>query len=152
MLEQHHLSTIITITLSTKQLDTSSTAYQLPLPIDQVKRILEYENEGENFQLVSGKAGARGRGIGRGVIVASHYRGGYQAQGQYVNGSLNNNGRGCHRRSGLGYVGNYNENGFGKGQGHGEGRNGGNGEDGWQVVSRSRGHGMGRTRAMGGRN
>ncbi|GLJ27840.1 hypothetical protein SUGI_0546360 [Cryptomeria japonica] len=140
-----HVS-IITITLSTTQLDTSSTGYQPPLPVDQVKPMLEYENEGEDSQFVSGKARARGRGTGRGVISVS------QAQPQYVNGSLNDNGRGGHRRGSFGHVGNYSENGFGRGQGRGEGRNGGNGEDGWQVVSRARGRGMGRARARGGRN
>ncbi|XP_022750997.1 uncharacterized protein LOC111299806 [Durio zibethinus] len=40
-----HLS-MITMTLSKKELDTSSTGYQSPLPADQVKPLNEFEDDG----------------------------------------------------------------------------------------------------------
>ncbi|KAH9669340.1 Alba domain-containing protein [Citrus sinensis] len=54
-----HVS-MITITLSKKDLDTSSTGYQPPLPADQVKPWNEFEDEGGRGR------GGRGRGRGRG--------------------------------------------------------------------------------------
>ncbi|KAH9669342.1 Alba domain-containing protein [Citrus sinensis] len=75
-----HVS-MITITLSKKDLDTSSTGYQPPLPADQVKPWNEFEDEGgERIFLVhnciwdynvdgwdGGRGfGGRGRGRGRG--------------------------------------------------------------------------------------
>lgn len=41
-----------TITLSTTQLDTSSPSYQTPLPVDEVKPLIEYE--GQHSQIVPG--------------------------------------------------------------------------------------------------
>ncbi|KAK9904393.1 hypothetical protein M0R45_000759 [Rubus argutus] len=55
-----HVS-VITITLSNKELDTSSTGYQAPIPADQVKSWTEYDYEGQGSP-----AGMRGRGRGRG--------------------------------------------------------------------------------------
>ncbi|KAF9682763.1 hypothetical protein SADUNF_Sadunf05G0142300 [Salix dunnii] len=42
-----HVS-VITITLSKKELDTSSTGYQSPIPADQVKPLTEFDHEGGN--------------------------------------------------------------------------------------------------------
>ncbi|GLJ27841.1 hypothetical protein SUGI_0546380 [Cryptomeria japonica] len=136
-----HVS-MITITLSTTKLDTSSTGYGPPLPVDQVKPILEYENEGEDSQFVSGRGRARGRGG----------RGGSSGNAQNGNGDFNDNSRGGHGRSRFGYDGNYNDNGFRRGQGRGKGRIGCNGEDGGEVASRGRGRGLGRARGRVGRN
>ncbi|XP_057819841.2 uncharacterized protein LOC131032809 [Cryptomeria japonica] len=133
-----HVS-MITITLSTKQFDTSCTGYQPPLPADQVKPLPEYENEGDDSQVVLGKGRARGRAQG-------HGRGRSSGNAQYGNGSLYDNDKGAHGRSKSGYDGNYNDNGFRRGQGRAQGRFGGNDEDGGELTSRGRGHGRGRAR------
>ncbi|GLJ31574.1 hypothetical protein SUGI_0633670 [Cryptomeria japonica] len=143
-----HVS-MITITLSTIQLDTSSAGYQPPLPADQVKPLPEYEYEGEDsLQDVKGKGRARGRGTGRGGNAAS---GNYQNgdTGAYHESPDNgwNQGRGRFRGRGRGrsfpgrgrgfYGGavqdnNYNDFGMGggdlppRGQGRGRGRSSGN--------------------------
>ncbi|KAF2917313.1 uncharacterized protein [Oryza sativa Japonica Group] len=62
-----HVS-MITITLSKKELDTSSIGYQSPLPADKVKPLVEYENE-EDAPSPAGRGrgrGGQGRGRGRG--------------------------------------------------------------------------------------
>uniref|UniRef100_A0A0E0QUI6 Peptidase A1 domain-containing protein n=1 Tax=Oryza rufipogon TaxID=4529 RepID=A0A0E0QUI6_ORYRU len=62
-----HVS-MITITLSKKELDTISIGYQSPLPADKVKPLVEYENE-EDAPSPAGRGrgrGGRGRGRGRG--------------------------------------------------------------------------------------
>ncbi|KAJ7945302.1 Ribonuclease P protein subunit p25 [Quillaja saponaria] len=56
-----HVSMII-ITLSKKELDTSSTGYQPPLPADQVKPLNAYEEEGDGSPRMRGRGrGGRGR-------------------------------------------------------------------------------------------
>ncbi|KAK9110523.1 hypothetical protein Sjap_018583 [Stephania japonica] len=61
-----HVS-MITITLSKKELDTSSTGYQPPIPIDQVKPLAEFDYEGDGSPSVQGRGrGGRGRGRPRG--------------------------------------------------------------------------------------
>lgn len=61
-----HVS-IITITLSTKELDDSSIGYQTPLPCDQVKQWSEFDNEGDLEVSPGGRGKRRGRGLrGRG--------------------------------------------------------------------------------------
>ncbi|GJU53554.1 ribonuclease P protein subunit p25-like protein [Tanacetum coccineum] len=61
-----HVS-LITITLSKKELDTSSIGYQPPLPADQVKPSPEFEYEGDGMPAARGRgSGGRGRGRGRG--------------------------------------------------------------------------------------
>lgn len=64
-----HVS-MITITLSTKELDQTSTGYQPPLPVDQVKPLIEFEYDGEGSPIGGrgrGRGGrSRGRGRGRG--------------------------------------------------------------------------------------
>ncbi|XP_021898611.1 uncharacterized protein LOC110815236 isoform X2 [Carica papaya] len=60
-----HVS-VITITLSKKELDTSSTGYQPPIPADQVKPWNEHDYDGEGSPYNRGR-GRRGRGRGRGA-------------------------------------------------------------------------------------
>nr|XP_043632293.1 RNA-binding protein FUS-like isoform X3 [Erigeron canadensis] len=60
-----HVS-MITITLSKKELNTSSIGYQEPLPADQVKVSTDIEYEGEGSPTARGRGrGGRGRGRGR---------------------------------------------------------------------------------------
>ncbi|KAH9322696.1 hypothetical protein KI387_017335, partial [Taxus chinensis] len=144
-----HVS-MITITLSTRQLDTSSAGYQPPLPADQVKPLPEYEYEGDDsLQDVRGKGRGRGRGTGRGGnTVSGNYQNGdaggfYDAQDNGWNQSRGRfRGRGRGRSfpgRGRGFYGgstqdnsNYNDFGMGggdpapRGQGRGRGRSSGN--------------------------
>ncbi|KAL6218219.1 hypothetical protein ACLB2K_011434 [Fragaria x ananassa] len=60
-----HVS-VITVTLSKKELDTSSTGYQGPIPADQVKQWTEYDYEGQGPPSMRGSRRGRGRGRGRG--------------------------------------------------------------------------------------
>ncbi|KAL6213900.1 hypothetical protein ACLB2K_013339 [Fragaria x ananassa] len=59
-----HVS-VITVTLSKKELDTSSTGYQ-GLPADQVKQWTEYDYEGQGPPSTRGSRRDQGRGRGRG--------------------------------------------------------------------------------------
>ncbi|KAA0025568.1 ribonuclease P protein subunit p25-like protein isoform X2 [Cucumis melo var. makuwa] len=88
-----HVS-MVSITLSKKELDTSSTGYQSPLPVDQVKPWNEFEDEGGNYNGPSeyqgdgwdgGRGfGPRGRGRGRGRAFRGRGRGyGRQSGGYY---------------------------------------------------------------------
>ncbi|GAB2215958.1 hypothetical protein Droror1_Dr00023722 [Drosera rotundifolia] len=64
-----HVS-MITITLSKQDLDTSNVGYQLPLPADEVKALEEYDYGGESSPRGLGQGrgrGGRGRGRGRGT-------------------------------------------------------------------------------------
>ncbi|XP_071686195.1 uncharacterized protein [Rutidosis leptorrhynchoides] len=57
-----HVS-MITITLSKNELDTSSIGYQQPIPADQVKASTEFDYEGEGSPTTRGRGrGGRGRG------------------------------------------------------------------------------------------
>ncbi|XP_050205953.1 H/ACA ribonucleoprotein complex subunit GAR1-like isoform X2 [Mercurialis annua] len=80
-----HVS-MITITFSKKELDTSSTGYQPPLPADQVKPLNETEYEGGSPRMRGRGYGGWGRGRGRG-------RGNYYGAGEY-NGDGWDGGRG----------------------------------------------------------
>uniref|UniRef100_A0A453BZ63 DNA/RNA-binding protein Alba-like domain-containing protein n=1 Tax=Aegilops tauschii subsp. strangulata TaxID=200361 RepID=A0A453BZ63_AEGTS len=61
-----HVS-LITITLSKKELDTSSPGYQLPIPADQVRPPTEFDQDAEDVPSGRGRGrGRRGRGRGRG--------------------------------------------------------------------------------------
>ncbi|XP_068646772.1 uncharacterized protein [Aristolochia californica] len=74
-----HVS-MITITLSQKDLDASSIGYQSPLPPEQVKPIAEfdYEGEGSPSGLGRGRGGrGRGRARGNGNVNGDYADGGY---------------------------------------------------------------------------
>ncbi|CAI9117032.1 OLC1v1018343C1 [Oldenlandia corymbosa var. corymbosa] len=94
-----HVS-MITITLSKKELDTSALGYQPPIPADQVKVSAEIDYDGEGSP--------NGRGRGRGGRGRGRFRGasgnGY-AGGEYEDGGWENN------------------RGYGRGRGRGRGRN-----------------------------
>ncbi|XP_048233142.1 glycine-rich cell wall structural protein 2 isoform X2 [Ricinus communis] len=92
-----HVS-MLTITFSKKELDTSSTGYQPPLPVDQVKPLNEFEDEGGSLRMRGRGRGGWGRGRGRN-------RGNFNGAGEY-------NGDGWD--GGRGYSG--------RGQGRGRGR------------------------------
>lgn len=69
-----HVS-MITITLSTRQLDTSSAGYQPPLPVDQVKPRPKIKND--SLQKAKGRerVGLRDTGRGRSVAAANFHNG-----------------------------------------------------------------------------
>uniref|UniRef100_A0A5B7A8S6 DNA/RNA-binding protein Alba-like domain-containing protein n=1 Tax=Davidia involucrata TaxID=16924 RepID=A0A5B7A8S6_DAVIN len=97
-----HVS-VITITLSKKEVDTSSAGYQQPIPVDQVKPWTEYDYEGEGSPSMRGRGrGGRGRGRGRGSnnngVVEYNGDGGWDGGRGY-------GGRGRGRGRGRGYRG-----------------------------------------------
>ncbi|KAF3440507.1 hypothetical protein FNV43_RR18791 [Rhamnella rubrinervis] len=130
-----HVS-MITITLSKKELDTSSTGYQPPLPADQVKPLNEFEDEGEGSPRIRSRGrGGRGRGRGRG-----NYNGPGEYNGESWDGGRGFGGRGRGRARGRGFRGrgrgfggqpggyyDYGEVGAPQGRGRGRGRGGGRG-------------------------
>eukprot|EP00258_Populus_trichocarpa_P034018 XP_024450037.1 ribonuclease P protein subunit p25-like protein isoform X2 [Populus trichocarpa] len=130
-----HVS-VITVTLSKKELDTSSTGYQSPIPADQVKPLAEYDYEGEGGSPRRQGRGRGGRGIARG-------------RGNNSNGVVEHNGDGD-RVGGRGYGGRDGGRGYGDrdgGRGYG-GRDGGYGyggrDGGYGYGGRGRGRGRGR--------
>ncbi|CAN1163265.1 Ribonuclease P protein subunit p25-like protein [Linum perenne] len=102
-----HVS-MITITLSKKELDTSSVGYQPPLPEDQVKASTDYEYEGEGSPNGRGRGrGGRGRGRGgrgNGYVSVDHEDGGWDRPG-YARGRGRGRGRGFRGRGRGGYNG-----------------------------------------------
>ncbi|XP_047077015.1 ribonuclease P protein subunit p25-like protein, partial [Lolium rigidum] len=65
-LETTRRVSLISITLSKKELDTSSPGYQPPIPDDQVRPPIDYDQEGEALPSDHGRGrGRRGRGRGR---------------------------------------------------------------------------------------
>ncbi|KAI4345141.1 hypothetical protein L6164_012296 [Bauhinia variegata] len=133
-----HVS-IITITLSKKELDTSSTGYQPPLPPDQVKPLNEYEEEGDGSPWMRGRGrGGRGRGRGRG-----NYNMGLENNGDGWDGGRGYGGRGCGGTRGRSSRG---------GRGRGYGQSVGYydyGEYDAPPAPRGRGRGRGRSRGRG---
>ncbi|KAJ7538666.1 hypothetical protein O6H91_11G058600 [Diphasiastrum complanatum] len=149
-----HVS-MITITLSTKDLDKTSVGYQAPLPADQVKSTADYEEYEES----SPQEGTdRGRGRGRGsrgrggaAAPASEYTGpdGSWSRGR-SRGRFRGRGHGLRGR-GRGFGGEINQEagvyedtgdsressrGRGRGRGRrGRGRGRGNGADGGAKTS-----------------
>ncbi|XP_039064384.1 keratin, type II cytoskeletal 1-like [Hibiscus syriacus] len=129
-----HVS-MITVTLSKKELDISSTGYQAPLQADQVKPINEYEEDGapETPQKPPrGRGrGGRGRVRGKGNYGVGEYNGG---DGRGVGGKGRARGRGRSYRGrgrgdaygGGGYYG-YGESDAPQAQGRGRGRERGRG-------------------------
>ncbi|CAN0847963.1 Ribonuclease P protein subunit p25-like protein [Linum grandiflorum] len=113
-----HVS-MITITLSKVELDTSSVGYQSPLPADQVKAMNDYEYEGEGSPNARGRGrGGRGRSRGRACSYSfsgngyvsvdhdhdqdqDHEDGGYDGP-QYARGRGRGRGRGGFRGRGRG--------------------------------------------------
>lgn len=147
-----HVS-VITITLSKKELDTSFAGYQEPIPIDQVKPLTEYDHEGEGSPSNRGRGrGGRGRGRGRGSynngVVEYNGDGGMEGgRGYGGRGRGRGRGRGGYRGRGRGYgggamqqdFGGYNDSGEpggmpapgrGRGRGRWRGRGGGRGRGG----------------------
>ncbi|XP_021301048.1 keratin, type II cytoskeletal 1-like [Herrania umbratica] len=131
-----HVS-MITITLSKKELDTSSTGYQPPLPADQVKPVNEFEDDVEASPRTRGRGrSSRGRVRGRG----NHGVGEYNGDGW--DGGRGFGGRGRGRGRGRSFLG--------RGRGYGVGGYYGYGEsDAPHVQGRGRGRGRGRSRGRG---
>ncbi|KAI7730314.1 hypothetical protein M8C21_019907, partial [Ambrosia artemisiifolia] len=107
-----HVS-MITITLSKEELDTSSIGYQPPLPADQVKVSTEFEYDGEGSPTARGRGrGGRGRGRGRssrpapgnGYAQDEYEDGGWDGPGGYPRGRGRGRGRSFRGRG----RGNYN--------------------------------------------
>ncbi|KOM49057.1 hypothetical protein LR48_Vigan07g276100 [Vigna angularis] len=102
-----HVS-MITITLSKNELDTSSVGYQPPLPADQVKAAtdFDYEGDGSPNGRVRGRGGrGRGRGRGNGFISADYEDGGWDRNRGSVRGRGRGRGRGFRGRGRGGYNG-----------------------------------------------
>ncbi|XP_044461956.1 probable H/ACA ribonucleoprotein complex subunit 1 isoform X2 [Mangifera indica] len=132
-LETTRQVSVITITLSKKELDSSSLGYQPPIPTDQVKPLIEYNGVPGMRGSVrrdqhQGKNGATGNGV---VEYSDGYwdggrgyggRGGGDARGR----SLRGRGRwygGGNMRLGSGYENGYGRSAdFPQGRGHGRGR------------------------------
>ncbi|KAK6938996.1 DNA/RNA-binding protein Alba-like [Dillenia turbinata] len=101
-----HVSMII-ITLSKNELNTSSVGYQPPLPADQVKTWTEFDDEGEGSPNGRGRGrGGRVRGRARGIygngFVSSEFEdGGWDRNRNYAWGQ----GRGRGRGRGRGFRG-----------------------------------------------
>lgn len=132
-----HVSMIV-ITLSKKELDTSSTGYQPPIPVDQVKPANEFEDEGEGSPRMRGRGrGGRGRGRGRGrgnYNEAGEYNGDGWDGGRYGRGRGRARGRAFRGRGRVygSQPGGYNDYGEleappAEGRGPGRGRGGGRG-------------------------
>ncbi|KAJ6954041.1 hypothetical protein NC652_005695 [Populus alba x Populus x berolinensis] len=122
-----HVS-VITVTLSKKELDTSSTGYQSPIPADQVKPLAEYDYEGEGGSPRRQGRGRGGRGIARGRGNNSNGVVEHNGDGDRV-GGRGYGGRDGGRDGGRGYVGRDGGRGYGGrdgGPGYG-GRDGGYG-------------------------
>ncbi|XP_076925704.1 uncharacterized protein LOC143587008 isoform X2 [Bidens hawaiensis] len=103
-----HVS-MITVTLSTKELNTSSVGYQPPLPADQVKVATEFEYEGEGSPTPRGRRRdrrGRGRGRSRATIPEEYEDGGYDAPRDFTRGRGRGRGRSFSGRGRGGY--NYN--------------------------------------------
>ncbi|KAK9755539.1 hypothetical protein RND81_01G032700 [Saponaria officinalis] len=132
-----HVS-MITVTLSKDEMDTSAVGYQPPLPADQVKPSNDYDYEGEGSPIPRGRGrGSRGRGRGRG---RGQGRGNGFMPPEYEDGGWDQNGgsgRGFRGRGrgGYGYsgpvdddqqfAGGYNQGYLGEGgRGRGRGRGG----------------------------
>ncbi|XP_023757444.1 uncharacterized protein LOC111905945 [Lactuca sativa] len=142
-----HVS-MITVTLSMKELNTSSIGYQPPLPADQVKVGPEFEYEGEGSPTTRGRGrGGRGRGRGRSRGISGN---GYAQGGEYDDGgwdgphdfprgrggrvrgrSFRGRGRGNYNNAPASYVDDHYDGGFnqeppmqGRGRGRGRGPRG----------------------------
>ncbi|KAK8678353.1 hypothetical protein V6N13_143857 [Hibiscus sabdariffa] len=100
-----HVS-MITITLSKNELNTSSVGYQPPLPADQVKASIKIDPEGEGSPKGRGRGrGSRGRPRSRGnAFVSTEYEdGGWDRNRGYGRGRGRGRGRGSRGRGRGGY-------------------------------------------------
>lgn len=105
-----HVS-MITITLSKKELNTSSVGYQPPIPADQVKAFAEFDYEGEGSPTGRGRGrGGRGRGrsratYGNGYSAAEYDNGGWEGNRGYAGGRGRGRGRNFRGRGRGGFNG-----------------------------------------------
>ncbi|KAL2895304.1 Ribonuclease P protein subunit p25-like protein [Bienertia sinuspersici] len=139
---KRHVS-MITITLSKKEMNTSAIGYQPPLPADQVRASNDYDYEGEGSPNARGRGrGGRGRGRGRGpppgngFMTSEYDDGGWDSNRGYPRGRGRGRGRGFRGRGRGGYsyngpmmdtqqnVGGYNRGPPFQGRGRGRGRGG----------------------------
>ncbi|PNT65039.1 hypothetical protein BRADI_4g36710v3 [Brachypodium distachyon] len=120
-----HVS-MITITLSKKELDTSSVGYQSPLPADKVKPFVEYDNEEDVHSPPGRGRGRGGRGRGRGFG-----RGRGNGYMEFADGGWEDDHAPMHPGNGYGdHAPAYAGNGYARGRGRGfrgHGRRGGYG-------------------------
>lgn len=122
-----HVS-MITVTLSKKELDTENVGYQMPIPKEHVKAVMEtYYEERSPTGRGRGRYGGRGRGGPRGLsgndyAEAGYDGGGYDRNQNYIRGSIQGRGRNF-RGSGRGYEGPQQDSGYeAPAQGRGRGR------------------------------
>ncbi|KAK8560439.1 hypothetical protein V6N13_082878 [Hibiscus sabdariffa] len=101
-----HVS-MITVTLSKKELNTSSVGYQPPLPADQVKASTEIDHEGEGSPNGRGRGrGGRGRpSRGNGFVSAEYDDGGWDRGRGYSRGRGRGRARSFRGRGRGGYNG-----------------------------------------------
>ncbi|XP_028784560.1 ribonuclease P protein subunit p25-like protein isoform X1 [Neltuma alba] len=101
-----HVS-MITITLSKKELDTSSVGYQPPLPADLVKAPIDFDYEGAEASPNGRGRGRGGRGRGKaranGFISTDYEDGGWDRNRGNVRGRGRGRGRGFRGRGRGGY-------------------------------------------------
>lgn len=138
LLETTRHVSMITITLSKKELDVSSTGYQPPLSTDQVKPLNEFEEDGAPEATLGTRGrgrGARGRSIGRGIYGAV---GGYNGDGWEGGRSVGSRARGRGRGNSF----------RGRGRGYGVG---GYYDYGESDATLAQGCGLGRARGRRGR-
>uniref|UniRef100_A0A7C9EFW7 DNA/RNA-binding protein Alba-like domain-containing protein n=1 Tax=Opuntia streptacantha TaxID=393608 RepID=A0A7C9EFW7_OPUST len=130
-----HVS-MISITLSKKELNTSSVGYQCPIPEDQVRPSNDVDNEEGSPNMGGRGRGGRGRGRGRGSYNGS---GDYYGGGFYVGRGYGGRGRGRGRSRNF----------RGRGRGYGQGSGGyyDYGEE--APPAQGRGAGRGRVRRLG---
>ncbi|XP_058219900.1 uncharacterized protein LOC131330362 [Rhododendron vialii] len=160
-----HVS-MIKITLSKTELNSSSVGYQPPLPADQVKALPEFDYDGEGSPTGRGRGrGGRGRGRGRsrapygnGYPAAEYDDGGWDGNRGYARGRGRGRGRNFRGRGRGGYNGpqidmqqdasgynqeapaqGYNEEAPARGRGRGRGRGFGYGNRGYGNRGRGRG-------------
>lgn len=135
-----HVS-MITITLSKKELNASSIGYQRPIPADQVRPLNEIDYEGETSPNMGSRGrGGRGRGRGRG-----NYNGpsDYYGSGFYVGRGYGGRGRGRGRGRNF------------RGRGRGYGQESGGYYESYDYgevetsAAQGRGRGRGRVRRRG---
>ncbi|PKI76790.1 hypothetical protein CRG98_002776 [Punica granatum] len=133
-----HVS-MISVTLSTRDIDKDSPGYQAPVNVEQPKQQYYQQQQQQQprqarapYNSYNEESYGRGRG-GRGRGRGRSWRGGY---GNYQdNGGYSNRGRGGGRGRGWGYGGAGYERGRGGGRGYGRGRG--------RMGGRSRGGGRG---------